>query len=149
MKTMKTIKYDDLLFQKFVAFTTAVHQVKHELTKDIRMDAVTPQQYSILEYVTVSQPVTLSEISDCLHISMPNTSRELKKLGEKGLCAKMPDEHDRRKQVVRLTEQGSELMGGIFGQIRKRTGQRLGSLSAQELLEIERAMDLLQQKVFY
>lgn len=140
---------NDLLFQKFVAFTAAVHQVKHDLTKDIDMGTLTPQQYNILEYITVSQPVTPSDISDCMHISMPNTSRELRKLMEKGLCEKMADEHDRRKQLIRLSETGAAMMSRIFRQVQGRTEQRLGGLSGQELKDIESALDLLQKKIFF
>lgn len=81
---------NNLLFQKFVTFTTAVHQVTHDMTKDVRSESLTPVQYKILEYIAVSQPVTLSEISDCMHMSMPNTSRELRKLSENNCVRKLP-----------------------------------------------------------
>lgn len=83
------------LFQKFVTFTTAVHQITSDISKGVKSEALTPVQYKILEYIAVSQPVTLSEISDCMHMSMPNTSRELKKLSEKHLCHKITDPADR------------------------------------------------------
>lgn len=71
------------LFRKFIAFTASVHQITNDITKDVNSDGLTPLQYKIIEYIAVSQPVTLSEISDCMNISMPNTSRELRKLSEK------------------------------------------------------------------
>ena len=77
------------LFNQFVAFTTAVHQVTHELTQNVKIDHITPVQYKILEYITVSQPVTPTEISDCQHMSLPNTSRELRKLQERKFIEKL------------------------------------------------------------
>lgn len=71
------------LFQKFVAFSAAVHQITNDITKDVKSEALTPLQYKILEYIAVSQPVTLSEVSDCMQMSMPNTSREVKKLSQR------------------------------------------------------------------
>ncbi|MFD1903320.1 MarR family winged helix-turn-helix transcriptional regulator [Paenibacillus rhizoplanae] len=71
------------LFQKFIAFTAAVHQITNDISRDVNSDGLTPLQYKIVEYIAVSQPVTLSEISDCMNMSMPNTSRELRKLSEK------------------------------------------------------------------
>ncbi len=71
------------LFNQFVTFTTAVHEVTHDLTQNVNIDTVTPVQYKILEYIKVSQPVTPTEISDCQHMSLPNTSRELKKTPRK------------------------------------------------------------------
>lgn len=73
------------LFHQFVAFTATVHQVTHDLTKNIKIDDITPIQYKILEYITINRLITPTEVSDCLHLSMPNTSRELRKLREKKL----------------------------------------------------------------
>ncbi|MGN7762359.1 MarR family winged helix-turn-helix transcriptional regulator [Paenibacillus sp. 22594] len=137
------------LFQKFVAFTTSVHQITSDISKDVKSESLTPLQYKILEYIAVSQPVTLSEISDCMHMSMPNTSRELKKLGEKQLCDKITDPADRRKQGITLSAAGEAMMNEAFQHIAVRFAERMGSVTDEERKEIERALDLLQQKVFY
>jgi DNA-binding MarR family transcriptional regulator len=139
----------NILFQKFVTFTTAVHQVTHDMTKDVRSESLTPVQYKILEYIAVSQPVTLSEISDCMHMSMPNTSRELRKLTEKHLCEKIADAEDRRKQSIRLSNEGHAMMGEVFQHIESQLTQRIGTVSDEELKEIERALDVLMSRVFY
>lgn len=139
----------EVFFHKFVTFTTAVHEVTYELTKDIKPDDITPVQYSILEYIAVSGPVTLSQISDCKHISMPNTSRELKKLTEKNLCEKFDVAEDRRKQMIRLSESGQAMMNEAFKRIGERFLDRIKDASAEELEDINRALDVLSSKVFY
>lgn len=135
------------LFQQFVAFTAAVHQMSSEMTRDIPIGELTPAQYKIMEYLMVSQPVTLSEISECVHMSMPNTSRELRKLTDKGLCEKVPDQQDRRKQLIRLSEQGSLLMQDIFHTVKERFAKKTAALSEKEVAEIEQALHLLRQKI--
>ncbi len=140
---------DKELFQKFVSFTTAVHQITSDISKDIKAEALTPLQYKILEYIAVSQPVTLSEISDCMHMSMPNTSRELKKLSAKQLCDKITDPADRRKQGITLSPAGEAMMNEAFQHIAIRFTERIGDLTEEQRKEIERALDLLQEKVFY
>lgn len=137
------------LFQKFVAFTTAVHQITNEITKDVKSGELTPVHYKILEYIAVSQPVTLSEISECMYMSMPNTSREMRKLSEKGLCDKITDRHDRRKQVITLSPSGQAMMNEAFGTVASRFEERISQVSETERKEIEQALDLLQKKVFY
>ncbi|WP_379137412.1 MarR family winged helix-turn-helix transcriptional regulator [Paenibacillus sp. sgz500958] len=137
------------LFHKFVAFTAAVHQVTNEMSKGVKSNTLTPLQYKILEYIVFSQPVTLSEISDCMHMSMPNTSRELRKLSEKQLCEKIVDPTDRRKQGIRLSKAGEALMNESFQLIEVRFAQRMETVTEEEREEIERALDLLQKKVFY
>ncbi|MDO7906295.1 MarR family transcriptional regulator [Paenibacillus sp. JX-17] len=138
----------NLLFHQFVVFSAAVHQLTNDLSQGVKAAEITPLQYKILEYLAVSQPVTLSEISQCMHISMPNTSRELRKLTERQLCEKVTDETDRRRQVVRLSPQGQSMMDQALRQIRARLFERIGHLSAEELLEVEQAMDLLNRRIF-
>lgn len=142
-------KTQEAYFQQFLTFITSVHEVTYDLTKDIKPDDITPVQYSILEYIAVSQPVTLSQISECKHISMPNTSRELKKLTEKNLCEKFDVAEDRRKQFIRLSEAGQAMMNEAFQRIGNRFLSRLSDTSPEELEEINRALHLLQSKVFY
>lgn len=137
------------LFQQFVAFTAAVHQITNEMTKDVRTDDVTLLQYKILEYVAVRQPLTLSDISECMHMSLPNTSRELKKLIEKRLCKKVTSTKDRRKQFIQLTDEGEAMMGEAFRQVQARFHQRIEKATEEELQEMEHALKLLHAKVFY
>ncbi|WP_040951832.1 MarR family winged helix-turn-helix transcriptional regulator [Gorillibacterium massiliense] len=139
---------ENALFMKFVAFTAAVHKVTHEMTKETGNLAVTPAQYKILEYIAINQPVSLSEISDCMHMSMPNTSRELKKLEEKALCEKAATAEDRRKMDIQLSKNGQVMMDGIFQRIEAQFNRRMESLSEDERLELERALDLLHAKMF-
>lgn len=137
------------LFRRFMAFIVAVHETTYALTKGITPDHLTPLQYKMLEYIAVSQPVTLSEIGDCLHISPPNTSRELKKLMEKGLCAKETDPTDRRRQDIVLSAEGQRLMDEVFASGAIRFHERIGAVSVEEAGEIVRALELLQRKVFH
>ncbi|QGQ48494.1 MarR family winged helix-turn-helix transcriptional regulator [Metabacillus sediminilitoris] len=137
------------LFHNLIEFIASVHRVKHEITKHVKIEEVTPVQYSILEYITVNQPVTPSQISDCQHMSMPNTSRELKKLVENKLIEKIGDTEDRRKQYIQLSTHGEIMMNDAFNRIESRFLSRIQNASKGELEEINRAIDLLQTKLFY
>lgn len=136
------------LFNQFVTFTASVHQVTNDLSQNIITDAITPVQYKILEYLKVSQPVTITEISDCHHMSLPNTSRELKKLQEKKLIEKISDKDDRRKYFVRLSAEGEQMMNAAFACIETRFQQLIHDVSDEDLEEIKHALNILQQKVF-
>ncbi|MEB2279735.1 MarR family transcriptional regulator [Lysinibacillus xylanilyticus] len=136
------------LFNQFVAFTAAVHQVTHELTQNVKIDNITPVQYKILEYIKVSQPVTPTEISDCQHMSLPNTSRELRKLQERKFIEKISDTEDRRKHYVRLTEDGEKIMEEAFACIEERFQQLIQHASKNDLEDIHHALNILDEKVF-
>lgn len=136
------------LFHQFVAFTATVHQVTHELTQNVKIDNITPVQYKILEYIKVSQPVTPTEISDCLHMSLPNTSRELRKLQERKFIEKISDTEDRRKHYVCLTEDGEKIMEEAFACIEDRFQQLIQHVSTNDLEDIHHALNILDEKVF-
>ncbi|CAM3936542.1 MarR family transcriptional regulator [Cohnella lubricantis] len=140
---------NNAVFQRFITFTAAVHQVTNEFMKELRLDSVTPVQYGILQYIAIHQPVTPSQISECQHISMPNTSRELKKLYERELCEKIDAPEDRRKQYIRLTPGGEALMNEAFAYLQSRFLEQIRDVSAEELADIEQALGLLEAKVFY
>ncbi|MCM3655118.1 MarR family winged helix-turn-helix transcriptional regulator [Metabacillus litoralis] len=136
------------LFYKLVSFTTSVHRVTNELTKNAKPNSISQVQYNILEFIAVSQPVTPSEINDCLNMSISNTSRELSKLNEKKLIEKINDNKDKRKQHIHLSQDGEVLMKEVFGTIEARFLNRIQNISEEDLKEIERAIDTLQKKLF-
>lgn len=137
------------LFYKLVSFTSSVHRVTQELTKNAKSDSISQVQYNILEYISVSQPVTPSEINDCQNMSMPNTSRELSKLSKKNLIEKLNDTEDRRKQYIRLSSDGEAMMNEAFATIESRFLKRIENASIEDLDDIERALEILQAKLFY
>jgi len=136
-----------VLFQQIVGLIAAIHRNTHEMTSTVKPEDVTPLQYQILEYIWMHPLVTLSEISDCLHMSMPNTSRELKKLTEKQLCEKIADDADRRKSYIRLSPQGTALMVETFQALEAQFFRQWAGASPDELQAIGQAIDVL-RKVF-
>lgn len=138
----------DQLFQKFVRFTKAVHEMSSEMTKGLHLDVVTPVQYRMLEYIYMNEPVTLSQISECTDMSMPNTSREIRKLAEKEMCEKVTDAVDRRKQYIRLSDKGRGLMTQAFRVIEARFLEHTKTLTAEDQSEVEHALEVLLAKVF-
>ncbi|MGE7793529.1 MarR family winged helix-turn-helix transcriptional regulator [Lysinibacillus fusiformis] len=136
------------LFHQFVTFTANVHQVTHELTQNVNVANITPLQYKILEYIKVSQPVTPTEISECQHMSLPNTSRELRKLQDQNLIEKWNDTEDRRKQYIRLSIEGERMMEAAFACIEERFLQLIQHATQEDIKDIQHALSILEQKVF-
>ena len=137
------------LFYKLVSFSASVHRVTHELTKNAKPDSITQVQYNILEHIAVSQPVTPSEINDCQNMTMSNTSRELSKLNGKNLIKRITDSTDRRKQYIRLSPEGEKIMNEAFADIESRFQKRIDNASEEDLQDIECAIDVLRERLFY
>ncbi|MCP3872104.1 MAG: winged helix DNA-binding protein [Desulfobacteraceae bacterium] len=136
-------------FQIVMNFIGNVHASTHFLTKDARSNKITPQQHSILEYVFFSKAVTTSQVADCLNISLPNASRELKKLFKLDLIVKESDAKDRRKTTISLSEPGQNLMLRTFERIQKDFWKQAGELSEDEMKSIISSMVVLDKKVFF
>ncbi|MBW4838707.1 MAG: MarR family transcriptional regulator [Paenibacillaceae bacterium] len=132
----------------FVAFLTAVSAEIDEVTHILKPEGLTPVQFTMLGFIGVNRRVTPSLISERMPMSMPNTSRELKKLREKGLCERVEDPKDRRKQYVRLSREGEGLINDVFAQIEDRFHERVKLLTDKDRLAISQAMELLHTKVF-
>lgn len=136
-------------FQTVINFISSVHSSTHFLTKDARSNKITPQQYSILEYVFFNKAVTTSQVADCLNISVPNASRELKKLFKLDFIVKESNVKDRRKTTISLSEPGQNLMLRTFERIQKNFWKQAGELSEDEMKSIISSMDVLGKKVFF
>ena len=136
------------VFQQVVTLVASAHQLHYDMTKGMPMHDLTPLQYDILEFLAVEQPILLSQLSECKGISMPNMSREIRKLTEKGLCEKTGDAEDRRKSYIRLTKSGEDRMGEAFDHMWARFSQRITNIPDTELSKLSEAMELLEATLF-
>ncbi|MDX8365834.1 MarR family winged helix-turn-helix transcriptional regulator [Cytobacillus sp. IB215665] len=137
------------LFNKLIKFTDSVYSVTYELSKDEKPQNITSVQYDILVLIALKKRTSPSQVSDCLHISMPNVSRELKKLGEHNLIKRSSDVEDRRKQYISLSKEGEKLIEEIYNRILIKFNNRIKNPSQKELEEIDRAIDVLQKYVYF
>ncbi|PRS31323.1 MarR family winged helix-turn-helix transcriptional regulator [Bacillus pumilus] len=135
-------------FKEFVAFASTFSELKHDLMKKVKPANLTTLQYLILEQLAVSEPLTPSEIADCQHMSLPNVSRELKKLHEKQLIDKKEDPVDKRKHVITLSDQGRACMNEAFMHIEKMLIDRLSSSDIEQVDDIVQALRLLNRTIF-
>ncbi|GMK37772.1 hypothetical protein PCCS19_08260 [Paenibacillus sp. CCS19] len=133
----------ETLFEQLVSLIASSHQLHYEMTKDLPKDDITPLQYEILEFLLVKQPITLSELSECKGISLPNTSREVKKLTDKGLCEKLDDAGDRRKQYIRLSAGGEARMNEWMAHMKQLFLQKVEGAQDAELAQISEAIGVL------
>ncbi len=136
-------------FQTVISFIGNVHASTHALMKDARSNEITPQQHSILEYIFFNKEVTTSQVADCLNISLPNASRELKKLSKLKLIVKEINEKDRRKTAISLSEPGQNFMLRTFERIQKNFWKQADQLSEVEMRSIISSMNILEKKVFF
>ncbi len=135
-------------FKDLIGFIGNVHASSHGMVKEGKPDSVTPLQHSILNYLFFVEKVTASQIADCLSISLPNTSRELKKLFQKELLEKEVCVTDRRKFSLRLSKKVYKRQDLSFTKIEHGFWEQMGDLSIEEMKEMQLAMKVLSNKIF-
>ncbi|KUF23212.1 MarR family winged helix-turn-helix transcriptional regulator [Bacillus sp. G1(2015b)] len=135
-------------FKEFVAFASTFSELKHDLMSKVKPPELTALQYLILEQLAVSEPLTPSDIADCQHMSLPNVSRELKKLQEKQFIAREEDRNDKRKHVIILSDKGRACMNEAFQHIERMLIDSLSSSDIEQMDDIVQALRLLNQTIF-
>lgn len=84
----------------------AVYRTFHVSHQVIPGTDVTPRMLSVLHHLVASGPLTLSELVLHLHLSKAATTELIDRLEGRGLVTRMPDERDRRRVFIWLTDAG-------------------------------------------
>lgn len=83
-------------------------------------DLTFPQWRAILVVGESDAGATISAVATRVGVTVPATSRQLRRLAERGLVAMAAHDRDRRSIVVRLTEDGARVRAVILAQRRAR-----------------------------
>lgn len=90
---------------------------------------VTEQQWRVLRVLDEEGPLDPTTIADRAVLLLPSLTRILQKLEEKKFVTRRRDEHDRRRQIIEVTETGSALIDAnmetsrrILSDLRERLG---------------------------
>lgn len=86
-----------------------------------------------LLYILDSGTHRVSSLADACHADLSTTSRYASTLAKLGLVEKTPDEHDRRAQVLVITEAGREVVRETREQRRELFVELLADWSAEDL----------------
>ena len=118
-------------------------KLKNRLHKEFKDYGVTPEQWSLLNCVSIDKPITPKEISDIIYKDKPNTNRILEKLFEKKLIYKVPHPTDRRSFHVFLTDEGLKLRTTLVPIAYSITEKLTDGLSPEKVQELKDLLNLL------
>lgn len=71
---------------------------------------ISPQQFFILKHISKEKTIIQQELAFMLKSDKSATLRQLNRLQKAMLIARIPDEQDKRKKNLVLTENGAELL---------------------------------------
>lgn len=100
---------------------------------------ITEQQWRVLRVLDEQGPMEPTRISEEACLLLPSLTRILQKLEEKAMIVRAPDPRDRRKQIVRVTEDGSAVIRANLGtsmQMMDHLREQMGSDRYEALLDL-------------
>ena len=105
-----------------------------------------PQWRVLLVLGEQEDGATVSEVASRIGVTVPATSRQLRRLARRGLVDVGPDQYDRRAVRARLTRAGEETREAILAYRSRRIGEeasglRLRPTTLAELAKIADAFD--------
>ena len=115
------------------------------LQQGVQPSALTPLQWEMLQVVAAAGETSLSQICECTKQSLPNGSRELKKLVLGGWIQKQQSPFDRRESVLSLSPSGGALVHQAYGQLKASLREHLADRTPQEWQELARALGVVQK----
>lgn len=122
------------------AARTATHRVAAEEFE------ITPSQFHVLRRIADGKG-SVSDLSDCMHLSRPNISRTVDELVNSGYVRRRRDADDRRNIILSLTRDGQKLIKGFHKKIGDKMAELFINLDLEDLISVQRGLESL-QKIF-
>lgn len=141
-----------MLSQSFFSALTGLFNGMETMLYQFRSVAkpehVTPVQYSMMEYLYFNENKSVGDISQCMFLSMPNASREIKKLKELGLLDKQVSNSDKRTIYIKLSAEGRKTMDQAFERIFELANKMYPNLSADKQNEVIESIGKIEMNLF-
>ncbi len=125
---------DSPLAPEASALRMATFRLARRLRANRAVDTMSDAQFAVLAALKVHGPHTLGELADRERVSPPSMNRTVNCLEESGYLTRTPDDSDRRKVNIELSDSGREVVAET---VRRRDAWLEAQLDA--LTESERA----------
>jgi DNA-binding MarR family transcriptional regulator len=88
----------------------ATFRLARRLRSQRAVDTMSDAQFAVLAALTVHGPHTLGDLAELERVSAPSMNRTVNGLEESGYVTRTPDENDRRKVNIALTDAGRDVV---------------------------------------
>lgn len=118
-------------------------KLKNELFKRFSSFDVTPEQWSVLNFLWAKEGATPKELSDLICKDKPNTNHILEKLQLKELIIRKPHPADKRAYQIYLTERGRSLRDELVPIAVKLLEEATEGIDKPEVEELKTLLNLM------
>ncbi|GAA5031467.1 MarR family winged helix-turn-helix transcriptional regulator [Microbacterium fluvii] len=123
----------------------ATFRLARRLRAQQAVDTMSDGQYAVLAALKVHGPHTLSELADRERVTAPSMNRTVNCLEEGGYLSRTPDEADRRKVNIALTDLGQATVDETTRRRDAWLEAALADLSPDQLATLAAAADLMRE----
>ncbi len=138
----------EVFFGVIIAFVSQVIDLEFSLSKAAFSRDITPLQHRMLRILYFSGSSSLSRLADCMSMSLPNCSREVKKLTAQGLILKAGSLSDKRRTSLQLSPMGQQSVAEVFQRMQALFLKDYPDRDGAQQAEIVSAMELLTRTIF-
>lgn len=111
------------------------------------VDSMSDGQFAVLAALFIHGPHTLGELADRERVSAPAMNRTVNCLQESGYLSRSADEHDGRKVVIDLTDEGRAVVDETARRRDAWVEAALADLDGDERETLARAAEIMQRMV--
>lgn len=116
--------------------------VRARLDDVLRPVAITPLQYTALTVLERRSDLSTAQLARNSFVTDQSAADMVAVLCERGLIARLPDPHDRRRRVLRLTGPGKRLLDDVRDEVNTIEEQLLSPLAPAEAMALRRYLQL-------
>lgn len=129
----------------WVVLSRAFAALSRQAQDDVRGDALSIGEFSVVELLYHKGPTLLGEIQKGVLVSSGGITFLVDKLVEKGLVERQDCPNDRRARYAALTKDGERLIRRIFPRHARRITEAMRGLSVTQQRELTRMLKTLGQ----
>ncbi|ODT42029.1 MAG: MarR family transcriptional regulator [Microbacterium sp. SCN 70-200] len=123
----------------------ATFRLARRLRAQRAVDTMSDGQFAVLAALSVHGPHTLGELADRERVSSPSMNRTVNCLEESGYLSRTPDETDRRKVNIALTDEGRDVVAETVRRRDSWLEGALADLTAQQRATLAEAAEIMRE----
>jgi len=110
----------------------ATFRLGRRLRSERALDSMSDGQFAVLYTLKASGPHTLGELADHERVTAPSMNRTVNCLEESGWITRTPDETDRRKVNIEITDDGRSLVTEALQRRDRWLASAMGEFTARQ-----------------
>ncbi len=140
---VRTSAYEESVLRSLRRITRAIDLHSRQLATRYRLTA--PQLVCLRELMREGGESTPGQLARTIHLSQATVTGILDRLSARGLVSRERSEEDRRRVIVRLTEDGRTVVRTAPSPLHERFAAALGRLGDEQQARIDEALEQIVQ----